>query len=74
MLGEFPRYTRHVLGGPCEDFPVLSKELDERAFLFFAQARPHGDELGLVAFIEVGLLRISCRLEVQFASRLDQES
>ena len=72
MLGEFPRYTRHVLGGPREDVPVLTEELDERAFLFGVQARPHGDELGFVAVVEVDLLRISCRLEVQFACRLDR--
>ena len=72
MLGEFTRYTRHVLWGPREDVPVLTEELDERAFLFFVQARPHSDEPGLVVFVKVGLLRISCRLEVQFASRLDR--
>ena len=64
MLGEFPRYTRHVLWGPREDVPVLTEELDERAFLFFAQAHPHSDELGLVALVEVDLLSVSGRLEV----------
>ena len=72
MLGEFPRHTRHVLGGPREDVPVLTEELDELAFLFVVQARPHGDELGLVAFVEVDLLCILCRLEARFTICLDR--
>ena len=34
MLGEFRRDTRHVLGGPCEDVPILMEEIEELAFLF----------------------------------------
>src|SRR3954467_955453 len=40
VLGEFPRYSRHVLRGPCKDVPVLTEELDELAFLFAAQSGP----------------------------------
>ena len=64
MLGEFPRYTRHVLGGPCEDVPVLTEEFNERTFLFFVEVGPHDDELGFVALVEVDFLSISSRLEV----------
>ena len=63
MLGEFPPYTRPVLGGPREDVPILTEEFDELAFLFVVQVGPHGDELGLVVFIEVDPLGVSCRLE-----------
>ena len=38
VLGEFPGYTWHVGWTPGEDFPVLSEELDERAFLCGRQA------------------------------------
>ena len=37
VLSEFPRYTRHVKRLPCKDVPVLTDELDERAFLFRIQ-------------------------------------
>jgi hypothetical protein len=41
MLGEFPRYTYHVRWLPCEDVPVLTEELDKRAFLFGGQVCPY---------------------------------
>jgi hypothetical protein len=41
MLGEFPGYTYHVRWLLCEDVPVLTEELDERAFLFGGQAYPY---------------------------------
>ena len=34
VLSEFPRDTWHVRRFPCKDVPVLTEELDERAFLF----------------------------------------
>ena len=37
VLSEFPRYTWHVRRLPCKDVPVLTDELDERAFLFWIQ-------------------------------------
>ena len=37
VLSEFSRYTRHVRRFPCKDVPVLTDELDERAFLFGIQ-------------------------------------
>src|SRR4051812_11950053 len=46
VLGEFPRYTRHVLWIPCKDVPVLTKELDELAFLFVAKSSSDRNELG----------------------------
>ena len=39
MLGQFPGNTRHVRGFPCEDVPVLTKELDVRFFLFGVERR-----------------------------------
>ena len=46
------------------------EEFDELAFLFGVQVRPHGDELGLVVFIEVDLLSVSCRLKLDSPSAL----
>ena len=37
VLSEFPRYTWHVRRLPCKDVPILTDELDERAFLFWIQ-------------------------------------
>ena len=34
VLSQFPGYTRHVSGLPCEDVPVLMEGLDELGFLF----------------------------------------
>jgi hypothetical protein len=41
MLGEFPGYTWHVRWLQCEDVPVLTEELDDRAFLFGGQVCPY---------------------------------
>jgi hypothetical protein len=41
MLGKFPGYTSHVRWLPCKDIPVLTEELDERAFLFGGQICPN---------------------------------
>ena len=69
MLGEFPRYTRHVLGGPCEDVPILTEEVDELAFLFAAQVAADCQELLFrPARIQRDLLAVLGRLELHLAS------
>src|SRR4051812_5618435 len=50
VLSEFPRDTRHVEWLPCEDVPVLTEELDERAFLCWAHACPDRHRLAGVAW------------------------
>ena len=42
VLGEFLRHTRHVLGGPCENVPILTEEIGELASLFAVQVCPDG--------------------------------
>ena len=46
VLGEFPRDTQHVRRFPCEDVPILTDELDERAFLFGIQVGTDSELLG----------------------------
>ena len=46
VLSEFPRYTWHVRRFPCKDIPVLTDELDERAFLFRIQVSADAKLLG----------------------------
>ena len=46
VLSEFPRYTWHVRRLPCKDVPVLTDELDERAFLFGIQISTDTELLG----------------------------
>ena len=46
VLSEFPRDTRHVGRFPCKDVPVLTDELDERAFLFWIQVCTDDELLG----------------------------
>src|SRR3954471_23646625 len=50
MLSELPRDIGHVRGLHCEDVPVLKEELDERAFLCWAHARPDRHRLAGVAW------------------------
>jgi hypothetical protein len=63
MLGEFPGYTSHVRGLPCEDVLVLMEEHDERVFLFGTHICPDGGSLGGVASDKFHMLGIDCRLE-----------
>ena len=46
VLSEFPRYTWHVRRFPCKDIPVLTDELDERAFLFGVKVSADSELLG----------------------------
>ena len=50
MLGKFPMYTFHVGRLLGKDVPILTEELDERAFLFGIQIRPNGGGLGGIAY------------------------
>ena len=69
MLGEFPRYARHVLWRPCEDVPVLTEELDELAFLFAAKAGSNYHELSGVGGIQGNLLTVLGRLKLDLVIR-----
>ena len=40
---EFSRYTLHVRRLPYKDVPVLTDELDERAFLFWIQVSTNNE-------------------------------
>ena len=46
VLSEFSQYTRHVRRLPCKDVPVLTDELDERAFLFGIQVSTDNELFG----------------------------
>ena len=63
MLGEFPRNTRHVLGGPLKDVPILTEEIGELAFLFAVQACPDDGKPLWVLGVKRYLLRLLGRLE-----------
>ena len=53
MLGEIRRNTRHVLGGPCEDIPILTEEVDELAFLFAEEAGTYDNVLAAAGVFRV---------------------
>ena len=59
VLSEFPRYTWHVRRLPCKDIPILTDELDERAFLFGIQIGTDSELLGRIAGHEVNKLGLS---------------
>ena len=63
VLGKFPRYSRHVLRGPCKDVPILTEELDELAFLFAVQSGPDDAELARLGGVQNDLLAVLRRLE-----------
>ena len=65
VLSELPRYTWHVRGLPCKNVPILTDELDERAFLFGIQVGTDSELLGRIAGHEVNKLGLSCRFELQ---------
>ena len=55
VLGVLPWDTRHVLGGPCEDIPILTEEVDELAFLFAIEAGAYDNVLAAAGVFWVGL-------------------
>ena len=75
MLGELPRHTRHVLGGPCENVPILMEEVDELAFLFAVEVAPDRDELLVwLACVQRYLLAVLRCLELGLSSRTDRDA
>ena len=65
MLGKFPRYTFYVGRLPGKDAPILTEELDERAFLFGIQVRPNGGDLGGIAYHKFHRLGLDGGLEAE---------
>jgi hypothetical protein len=61
VLGDIPRYARHVRGTPREDFGVRAEKVDEHYFLFGVELRADPDLLAsVVAGVERnGLNRLS---------------
>src|SRR3954468_4529741 len=74
VLGEFPWDTWHVFGAPCENVPILTEEIDERAFLFAVQAITDQDELAWVFLVQQDLPCSLRRLELRFSSRFGLSS
>jgi hypothetical protein len=61
VLGDIPRYARHVKGTPRKNFGVRAKKVDEHCFLFGVELGADLDLLGgVVAGVERnGLNRLS---------------
>ena len=70
MLGEFRRHTWHVFGGPCEDVPILTEEIDELAFLFAVELFPYDGIPLWVLRIQGYLLCLFGRFERTLSLRL----
>jgi hypothetical protein len=49
VLGDIPRYARHVRGTPCQDFGIRAEKVDEHCFLF-------GVELGADPYMLGGVV------------------
>jgi hypothetical protein len=65
VLGDIPRYARHVRGTPHENFGVCAKKVDEHYFLFGVELGADPDFLaGVVAGVERDRLDHLGRLEV----------
>jgi hypothetical protein len=53
VLGDFPRYARHVRGTPRENVGVCTEKVDEHCFLFGVELGADPDLLGgVVAGVE----------------------
>jgi hypothetical protein len=65
VLGDIPRYARHVRGTPRKNFGICAEKVDEHCFLFGVELGADPDLLvGVVAGVERdGLNRLS-RFEV----------
>jgi hypothetical protein len=61
VLGDIPRYARHVQGTPCKNLGVRTEKVDEHCFLFGVELGADLDLLGgVVAGVERdGLNRLS---------------
>src|SRR3954465_3207142 len=58
------------LGGPCEDVPILTEEIDELAFLFAVKVCTYDSVPLWVLWVQRYLLRFLCWLERSFSFRL----
>ena len=52
MLGDVPRYARHVRWFPCEGIAIATYEVDELAFLFGWELGPYPHRLGWVSGVD----------------------
>jgi hypothetical protein len=61
VLGDIPRYARHVRGTPRKNFGICAEKVDEHCFLFGVELGADSDLLvGVVAGVERdGLNRLS---------------
>jgi hypothetical protein len=65
VLGDIPRYARHVRGTPRENFGVRTEKVDEHCFLFGVELGVDPDLLGgVVVGVERNGLNRLCWLEV----------
>jgi hypothetical protein len=65
VLGDIPRYARHVQGTLRKNFGVRAEKVDEHCFLFGVELRADPDLLGgVVAGVERDGLNCLCWLEV----------
>jgi hypothetical protein len=65
VLGDIPRYSRHVRGTPRKNLGVHAEKVDEHCFLFVVELGADPDLLGgVVAGVERDGLNRLCWLEV----------
>jgi hypothetical protein len=65
VLGDIPRYARHVRGTPCKNFGICTEKVDEHCFLFGVKLGADPDLLaGIVARVEGDGLNCLSRFEV----------
>ena len=70
VLREFPGYSWHVGWAPCEDFPALTEELNERAFLFWSEIFRHESGIGGVHRVDLMRSGVAAGIKLNFGSLL----
>ena len=63
VIDVLPWDTRHVLGGPCEDIPILTEKIDELAFLFAVKSCAYDSVPFRVVWVQWYFLCFLGRLE-----------
>ena len=69
VLGDFPRYARHIRGTPCKHVGVRTEKVDEHGLLFAVKVGADRQHLAIrVVGVERDLLCAFCGLKAAYVA------